>query len=84
LGLPSSPTGGDLAVVPDPTTAAGFRGEGSAPGTPALRAKSLVTIDGIAPWAAGDWYLACVVHSWSADGALGRPSAYSTRFVATR
>jgi Phage tail baseplate hub (GPD) len=90
LGAPADPAALDAAVVPDPTTALGLRGWGRMAGSPALRAKAKVTIDGIAPWAAGDWYLACVVHSFAVDpGSSGlgdddRAASYETRFAVTR
>lgn len=90
LGLPADPDALDHVVVPDPTTKLGLRGWGRIPGSPVLRAKATVTIDGIAPWAAGDWYLACVVHSFAGHSSIGGPaddgriSTYETKFAVTR
>jgi hypothetical protein len=92
-GLPSSPDRAIQATRRDTTAPLGFSGEGTASGTIMLRAKSLVTIQGIAPWAAGDWYVRRAVHVWTDTTPAGRPrtgagahrtATYETRFAVTR
>ena len=63
----------------------GLKGRGRAVGTVMLRAKGKVTIEGIAPWAEGDWYVEKAIHTWR-DTSVGerRGSSYETRFTATR
>lgn len=76
-GLPSDPRRAQDAVRQDPTRIVGLRGQGLAVGTIMLRAKGKVTVEGIAPWAAGDWYVQKATH-------IHRDRAYRTRFVLTR
>jgi hypothetical protein len=92
-GLPSSPDRASQVTRRDTTAPLGFSGEGTATGTIMLRAKSLVTIQGIAPWAAGDWYVRRAVHVWRdttpaghvRTGPQAQPTAsYETRFAVTR
>jgi hypothetical protein len=91
-GIPSSPDRAIQATRRDTTAPLGFSGEGVATGTIMLRAKSLVTIQNIAPWAAGDWYVRRAVHVWRdttpAQARTGphahRTASYETRFAVTR
>lgn len=92
-GTPSSPDRAIQATRRDTTSPLGFSGEGTATGAIMLRAKSLVTIQGIAPWAAGDWYVRRVVHVWRDTTAVVPPatsqpprrtSSYEARFAVTR
>jgi phage protein D len=76
-GLPSDPDRAQAAVLQDATRRLGLRGEGLASGTTKLRAKGKVTLTGIAPWAAGDWYVEKAVH-------IIQNGTYLTRFVVTR
>ena len=96
VGLPSDPTLADAVTTWDPTSVLGLRGRGVAVGTIRLRAKGKVTVEGVPPWAAGDWYVSQAVHSWrrsqagtsagaAAAGADNRPAGtYETAFVVTR
>jgi hypothetical protein len=60
-------------------------GHGVATGTVKLRAKSLVTIQGVAPWAEGDWYVTKVNHVYTRERINNRTrSSYYTKFTATR
>jgi phage protein D len=72
-------------IIEDPTRKLGYRGSGVANGNPKLRAKSRVTITGVSPWAAGDWYLRKVNHKYSRSK-VGQKylATYSTTFEATR
>ncbi len=54
----------EQAVLPDQTRIFGLQGKGRAVGSINLRAKGKVTVNGIAPWASGDWYAHKVVHMW--------------------
>jgi hypothetical protein len=92
-GLPSSPDRAIQATRRDTTAPLGFSGEGVATGTIMLRAKLLVTIQGIAPWAAGDWYVRRAVHTWRDTTPAGQPrtgaaahptASYQTSFAVTR
>jgi hypothetical protein len=87
-GLPSDPTLGDSMIQQDPTRALGFIGHGTAVGNVKLRAKGKITIDGIASWAAGDWYLRRVNHQIvqgvRADQQGKARGSYITRFMVTR
>jgi phage protein D len=84
-GLPSDANAPDTITITDPTRVLGLRGKGRAVGTVMLRAKGKVTIEGIAPWAEGDWYVEKAIHTWR-DTSVGerRGSSYETRFTATR
>jgi hypothetical protein len=100
IGLPSDPSLADAVTTWDPTRVLGLRGKGTALGTINLRAKGKVSIDGIASWATGDWYVSQAVHSWrrtpagtSAGTSAGIPKSgpagspagsYETAFVVTR
>src|SRR5207248_1575340 len=81
-GLPSDPDLAARAAQQDPTRALGFYGEGIARGTIHLRAKGKVTLEGVAGWAGGDWYVQRVNHIVERDP-HGMP-AYRCRFAVTR
>ena len=85
VGLPSDPRLADAVTVWDPTQVLGLRGSGTAVGTIHLRAKGKVTIDGLAPWAEGDWYVNNAVHCWK-DTTVGKQNSatYETKFTVTR
>ncbi len=76
-GLPSNPTVLAALARPDPTRILGLRGEGIANGNIMIRAKGKIEVEGIAAWAAGDWYVKKVQHK-----VQGR--AYESHFVVTR
>ncbi|MBZ4417432.1 hypothetical protein [Myxococcus sp. RHSTA-1-4] len=84
-GLPSDRALAETAIQQDPTRVLGFLGRGEAVGTVKLRAKGRVTIEGIASWAAGDWYVRQVRHVYTRS-ALGEDArgTYRTHFVVTR
>lgn len=84
-GLPSDPRLAAAVTVWDPTAALGLWGTGTAVGTIMLRAKGKVTIEGVAPWAEGDWYVSKAVHTWR-DTTIGRDrsATYETMFTVTR
>jgi hypothetical protein len=85
VGLAANRAFADAATVPDPTTVKGLEGEGRMAGDVRMRAKSKVTIDGIAQWAEGDWYVTSVVHAFRAPGHdNGAIAPYECRFTATR
>ena len=71
------------SLAADPTAARGTRGWGQVGGAPELRAKSIVEIDGIAPWACGRWYVAAATHRYRA-AAGGGPATYATHLAVTR
>ena len=72
-------------VTVDPTRVLGLNGHGVATGNVLLRAKSVVRISGVAPWAEGDWYLTKVNHVYTRERANNRTrSSYFTKFTATR
>lgn len=72
-------------VEPDPTRRLGLVGHGVATGNVQLRAKSMVTVKGIASWAEGDWYVTKVNHVYSRVRDKDRVrSSYHTKFTATR
>lgn len=84
-GLPSDPHLASAVTTWDPTAALGLSGTGTAVGTVMLRAKGKVTIEGVAPWAEGDWYVAKAVHTWRDASAGGQAAAsYETSFTVTR
>jgi hypothetical protein len=79
------PARAEVKVVPDPRRVVGLQATGTARGTTLLRAKSRVTIDDVAPWAEGDWYLVKVNHVYTRERiATGHRNSYATTFVATR
>jgi hypothetical protein len=83
--LPSDPSLATAVTALDPTQVLGLRGTGRAVGTIMLRAKGKVTIEGLAPWAEGDWYVRQAVHTWQANTARkGDNSSYETSFTVTR
>jgi len=84
-GLPSDPALAEAHIQKDPTRVLGFIGRGETVGSILLRAKGRVTLEGIAPWAAGDWYVRQVRHIYSLT-VLGKEhrGTYRTQFVATR
>lgn len=61
-GHASDPPGVKEEIKQDPTRILGFAGEGVAMGTVFMRAKGSVKIDGLATWAAGNWYVTRVNH----------------------
>jgi phage protein D len=72
-------------VKVDPLRKLGYKGSGVARGNTSLRAKSLVTITGVSPWAEGDWYLRKVNHKFTRTRVQEKyQSNYSTTFEATR
>ncbi len=85
VGLPSDPHLAEAVTALDPTQVLGLRGTGTAVGTIKLRAKGKVTIEGLAPWAEGDWYVSQAVHTWQ-DTSTSRQhgASYETSFTATR
>jgi hypothetical protein len=89
-GQPSDPARAQANIQQDPTRVLGYSGKGLCRGTVMLRAKGKVTIAGMAPWAAGDWYVHRVNHVYTrmvANGKDGKPvdrSTFQTKFSATR
>ncbi|MFI1169989.1 hypothetical protein [Streptomyces melanogenes] len=85
-GAAADPAAVAARVVPDPTRRLGFSGHGVATGNVELRAKSMVTIKGVASWAEGDWYVTKANHVFTrAPGGTGRARpGYYTKFTATR
>jgi phage protein D len=84
-GTTPNPDEAKAKVKPDPTRALGYKGSGVARGNVTLRAKSRVTITGVSPWAAGDWYLRKVNHKFTRAKVQEKYlSNYSTTFEATR
>jgi hypothetical protein len=61
-GQASDPVAVKETIKQDPTRLLGFSGDGVATGTVYMRAKGSVTIDGLATWAAGNWYVTRVNH----------------------
>jgi hypothetical protein len=88
VGLPSDPVLAAAVTQQDPTRALGLIGEGTAVGNVNLRAKSKLTIQGIAPWAEGDWYVRRVNHRVTRGPGVdsrGRPKGmFLTHFAVTR
>lgn len=84
-GLPSDPALAEALIQQDPTRVLGFLGRGEMVGNVLLRAKGRVTIEGIAPWAAGDWYVRQVRHVYT-RAVQGQKdlSTYRTHFIVTR
>jgi hypothetical protein len=92
-GLPDSAERAEQAGREDPTRRLGFIGEGRAVGNCHIRAKGVVTIEGIPTWAAGDWYVCQVNHRYErvieqGQVQAGREararSSYTTRIRVTR
>lgn len=84
-GAAADPAAAAARVVPDPTKRLGFSGRGVATGNVALRAKSMVTIKGVASWAEGDWYVTKANHVFTRTPGTGRARpGYYTKFTATR
>lgn len=92
-GVPDSADRAEQEARQDPTRRLGFVGEGSAVGNCHIRAKGVVTIEGIPTWAAGDWYVAQVNHRYErvieqGQVQAGREtrarSSYTTRIRVTR
>ena len=87
-GAPSDPDLAQQMTQQDTTRKYGLIGKGVAIGSVNLRAKSLMTINGVAPWADGDWYLRhvrhCVTRGAGTGGRSGARDTYRTHFVATR
>ncbi|WP_046733775.1 hypothetical protein [Streptomyces humi] len=72
-------------VRADPTRIVGMSGRGRAVGNVLLRAKAMLRITGLAPWAEGAWYLARVTHVYTRD-LVGdhQDTSYFTDITATR
>ncbi|WP_043663162.1 hypothetical protein [Streptomyces xylophagus] len=72
-------------VSVDPTRIVGMSGRGKAVGNVLLRAKAMLRITGLAPWAEGSWYLTKVNHVYTRD-LVGdhQDSSYFTHITATR
>jgi len=87
-GAPSDPNLADQLIQQDPTRQYGLLGRGIAVGSVNLRAKTKITIKGVAPWAEGDWYVRRVHHRVTSGSGLDeyrQPlGTYRTRFVVTR
>ena len=89
-GLPSDPDWVAQQTRQDPTRILGFYGQGEAVGTIALRAKGKVRIEGLPPWAEGDWYVHKVNHIYTRVAGAGDRSAeqdkstFRTKFAVTR
>jgi len=85
-GLPSDPAQAEASIQKDPTRVLGFIGKGETVGSVKLRAKGRVTLEGIAPWAAGDWYVRQVRHIYTRTtlGEKQHRGTYRTQFVVTR
>jgi phage protein D len=86
LGLPSDPAKAASLVVTDPTQVIGYRGVAKVVGHAGLRAKGRVTVNGIATWAEGDWWVKRATHTWTkARDARDRPTAsWETELELTR
>jgi phage protein D len=83
-GLPSNPALPQTATDrQDRTRVLGLLGHGLMVGSANMRAKGKVEIQGIAPWAAGDWYVRLVKHLYRA-GDRPRNATYQTQFEVTR
>lgn len=85
VGLASDPQLAARQAEPDRTRLLGYYGRGTALGTTRLRAKGVVTIEGVAEWAEGDWYVRKVNHVFTRSQ-LGEQqrSTYRTRFAVTK
>lgn len=85
-GLPSDPALAERLLRRDPTRLLGLLGEGTARGTIRFRAKGRLTLEGMAAWAEGDWYVARVNHLFTRTSSASQAlqGTYRTRFVATR
>jgi phage protein D len=86
LGLPSDPAKAASLVVTDPTQVIGYRAAAKVVGHAGLRAKGRVKVEGIAPWAEGDWWVKRATHTWAkARDARDRPTAsWETELELTR
>ena len=85
VGLPSDPRLAEAVTALDPTQVLGLSGTGRAVGSVKIRAKGKVTIEGIATWAEGDWYVAKAVHTWRDTSVRqARSASYETSFTVTR
>lgn len=87
-GAPSDPDLAQQMIQQDVTRKYGLIGKGVAAGSINLRAKSLLTINGVASWADGDWYLRQVRHCVTRGSGAGRQGqargTFRTHFIATR
>lgn len=84
-GLPSDPRRAQRRIQQDRTRILGFSGDGVAMGTVFLRAKGAVEIEGLATWAAGNWYVSRVNHMVQRTRVQDRTQlTYRTKFKATR
>jgi phage protein D len=86
LGLPADPDRAAALAVTDPTQVSGYRAEATVVGNTGLRAKGRVKVEGIAPWAEGDWWVKRATHCWErARTATDQPTAtYVTKLELTR
>ena len=85
VGLPSDPHLATAVTALDPTQVLGLRGTGTAVGTVMLRAKGKVRIEGVAPWAEGEWYVRKAVHTWrDTSSRRARSASYQTSFTVTK
>jgi phage protein D len=58
--------------------------EGATKGDPAIKAGAVVTIEGVTPNFAGDYYLTRVVHLWRASVEAGEAGNVKTMFLGSR
>jgi phage protein D len=84
-GATPDPDEAKKKVKVDPLRKLGYRASGVARGNTKLRAKSRVTISGVAPWVEGDWYLRKVSHKFTRTRVQQKyQSNYATTFEAMR
>lgn len=89
VGQPSDGERLNALIKQDPTRIRGLRGTGTVVGTVKMRAKGKITIQGLAPWAEGDWYVRRVNHVFTRVTELDKDkkpqdrSTYRTRFAVT-
>jgi hypothetical protein len=84
-GHASDPAAVKEAIKQDRTRVLGYFGEGVAMGTVFMRAKGSVTIDGLATWAAGNWYVTRVNHIFERTRVQDKDQlTYRIKFRATR
>jgi len=87
---PSDPALASTTVQRDPMRLLGMAGNGLCRGTVMLRAKGTVTIQGLPPWAAGNWYVRQVNHLFTRISAIDNNrkqvdrSTFQSKFFATR
>ncbi|MES3153133.1 hypothetical protein [Sphingomonas faeni] len=82
-GLAAGLSGDDAAQ--DPTRALGWRARGRCVGAVMLRAKTRITLTGIASWAEADWYVRRAKHVVATPGAdQNMLASYVTEFELTK